>query len=158
MIFIPTAMKKLSVQSEEESKGTGPRWVSGKILARSILGDPEDFEALSREQTRVIRMSDTPSTPGTPTTGGFETMINVNSQPKNAPLNDDVIQDVDKEAEIRQALATLSESKRKDLEEKIKKIKSLHIFQVKLIYSVYNLIMSHLTLLSDMMRFGNLEY
>ena len=85
-------------------------------------------------------------------------MINVNSQPKNAPLNDDVIQDVDKEAEIRQALATLSESKRKDLEEKIKKIKSLHIFQVKLIYSVYNLIMSYLTLLSDMMRFENLEY
>ena len=126
-------MARKSESAELNTTGNltaGPRWVSGKILARSILGDPEDFEALSREQTRVIRGPDDPSTPGTPTTtGGFDTMSASNYQQKLDPSTSEEIEAPDKEAEIRQALVTLSESQKKEMEEKIKKLKSQHIFQ-----------------------------
>ena len=52
-----------------------------------------------------------------------------NYQQKLDPSTSEEIEAPDKEAEIRQALVTLSESQKKEMEEKIKKLKSQHIFQ-----------------------------
>jgi hypothetical protein len=109
---------------------TGPKYVSGKVLARSILGDPEDFEALSREQTRVMRPAESPT--GTPKSEqGLESLglMSHNSTKLELPHNEPDVHDP--VIEIQQALVTLSESRKKESEERLKKLKAMHIFQVE---------------------------
>ena len=134
-------MSKKSISGDSNVAGmttTGPRWESGKLLARSILGDPEDFEALSREQTRVMKGADSPATPGTPSTAGFDSYLAINNQPnRDFMMPDGEMELPDREAEIRQALETLKESRKKESEEKKKKLNGLHIFQVFLDPKLY---------------------
>ncbi|EKX34919.1 hypothetical protein GUITHDRAFT_166109, partial [Guillardia theta CCMP2712] len=121
-----------------------------KIIPRSILGDPEEFQTMLRQQTAVKN----PSTPGSenlasPTsaktgrarfasgvsaitlpTSVSEHMDQSNMSPGlNTSMYYEQQENLDKESELRKSLKILEETKRREREERHKKLKALHIFQ-----------------------------
>ena len=122
----------------------GPRFEGGKVLARSILGDPEDWDALSREQTRVVSRGDgnvdsshtrnqTPQGSAVvPPLDSFNLLGSTAHSAISGQENPNTRLEpatMDKEAELRAALMTLAETKRKEREEQAKRLNTIHVFQ-----------------------------
>jgi hypothetical protein len=109
------------------------------MLARSLLGDPEDFEAMSREQTRVrgttsrngrdlqVPLHDTGES--LKTTSKKSTSLENSAISKAETLMDSLQEGLDREMELRSALAVLSQTRTKAREDRSKKLKSMHIFE-----------------------------
>jgi hypothetical protein len=128
----------MTSSAENTQKSVGPRkGPDGKMLARSLLGDPEDFEAMSREQTRVRAM--TPrvgrETPASDTSESLKTTSRKAKSMENSAVSkaetlmDSLQEGLDREMELRSALAVLSQTRTKAREDRSKKLKSMHIFE-----------------------------
>ena len=125
--------------TEMTTQKLGPRkGPDGKMLARSLLGDPEDFESMSREQTRV--RSTTPrnsvgefhpsnNSENQLKTPGDTAAMEASAVSKAETLMDSLQEGLDREAELRSALAVLSQTKTKQREDRSKKLKAMHIFE-----------------------------
>ena len=120
--------------SVESTQKLGPRkGPDGKMLARSLLGDPEDFEAMSREQTRARSI-----TPGNSLAETHESekskalghaSMEASAVSKAETLMDSLQEGLDREMELRTALSLLSETKAKQRDDRSKKLKAMHIFE-----------------------------
>ncbi len=128
----------MTSSAESTHKYVGPRKGSdGKMLARSLLGDPEDFEAMSREQTRVRAITprvgrETPANDSGETlkTASKKTSSMENSAVSKAEtLMNSLQEGLDREMELRSALAVLSQTRAKAKEDRSKKLKSMQIFE-----------------------------
>ena len=116
----------------------GPRLgPDGKMLARSLLGDPSDFEAMSREQTRVRSItpgshnskSDHEDNDNNPSFTTHLTEFDNSAKSKADTLRDSVQEGLDRELELRTALQVLADAKAKARADRTKKLKAMHIFQ-----------------------------
>jgi hypothetical protein len=111
----------------------GPRkGPDGKMLARSLLGDPSDYEAMSREQTRM--RSTTPRNMDGDTQKAKEqttssSVFEASAVSKADTLVDSLDEGLDREMELRSALSVLDQTKTKAREERHKKLNAMHIFE-----------------------------
>jgi hypothetical protein len=130
----------MSAQPSPSTTLVGPRkGPDGKMLARSLLGDPEDFESMSREQTRVRSV-----TPRSVNSTAGQTKDQQDSSAFSLPLSgvlgnsavskadtevDPVQRGIEQVNELKETLATLNQAKAKQREERNKKLKAMQIFQ-----------------------------
>ncbi len=103
------------------------------------MGDPEDFEAMSREQTRLrgttSRNARDAQTPANETNESLKSTskkiasMESSAVSKAETLMDSLQEGLDREMELRSALAVLSQTRTKAREDRSKKLKSMHIFE-----------------------------
>lgn len=122
-----------SVSMQKLGPRKGP---DGKMLARSLLGDPSDFEAMSREQTRV--RSTTPRNIETGSQGADDqrvkeqtnvSALGASTVSKADTLMNSLQEGLDREMELRTALSVLNQTKTKARDERCKKLNAMHIFE-----------------------------
>ena len=111
-----------SVSMQKLGPRKGP---DGKMLARSLLGDPSDFEAMSREQTRV--RSTTPRNIETGSQGADDqrvkeqtnvSALGASTVSKADTLMNSLQEGLDREMELRTALSVLNQTKTKARDER----------------------------------------
>uniref|UniRef100_A0A7S1EDU6 MYCBP-associated protein n=1 Tax=Hemiselmis andersenii TaxID=464988 RepID=A0A7S1EDU6_HEMAN len=126
----------------------GPRTsMAGAILPRSVLGDPQEYSQLARQHTshaQTVNLNASsnslaPTSPGSPPENHAR-FSSVNSIPEVTTPRDgggmrvqmsNIVDtmDMDAEATLRSQLATLTDAKRKQRDDKVAKIKGMHIFE-----------------------------